>query len=201
MANTQQRSNLPAFIVIALIIAAVVAVPFVMPHVSNAFLYPMEHEAEIRESAERHGVDPCLVCAIIRCESGWDADAVSEAGAQGLMQVMPDTALTMVTFGLVDSERYPTDGLLDPATNIEYGCACLEYLAGEFETDEQVIAAYNAGLGPVRIWIADAEAGERTFMETIEYRETRAYVTRVLVSFEGYRTSYPELAEAEPAEG
>ena len=116
-----------------------------------------------------------------------------EAGAEGLMQIMPETAQTMVTMGLVDPERFPVDDLANPEVNIEYGCACLEYLSGEFDTVEQVIAAYNAGFGPVRIWAANAEHDGIAFTDAIDYQETRAYVTRVLVSYEGYRNSYPSL--------
>lgn len=192
MANrTETHSALRTIILVAVFTALIVAVPFVMPRVSNAFLYPLEHEAEIRESSERHGVDPYLVCAVIRCESGWDEHAMSHAGAEGLMQIMPETAQTMVNFGLVDPERYPMDALSDPAVNIEYGCACLGYLADEFETDEQIIAAYNAGQMPVRLWVANSADADIDFLDAIEYRETRAYVARVLVSYEGYRASYP----------
>ena len=192
MANrTETQSALRTIILVAAFTALIVAVPFVMPRVSNAFLYPLEHEAEIRESSERHGVDPYLACAVIRCESGWDEQAMSHAGAEGLMQIMPETAQTMVNFGLVDPERYPMDALSDPAVNIEYGCAYLGYLAYEFETDEQIIAAYNAGQMPVRLWVANSADADTGFLDAIEYRETRAYVARVLVSYEGYRASYP----------
>ena len=193
MAQTQQRSNLKIFIILAVVVIALIAVPFLMPLASNAWLYPVSHNGDIAASSERHNVDPYLVCAIIRCESGWDDGAMSDAGAEGLMQIMPETAQTMVGFGLVDPERFPADDLSNPAVNIEYGCACLEYLAGEFDTTEQVIAAYNAGLGPVRIWASDADTQGIAFTDAIQYQETRAYVTRVLVSYEGYKNSYPSL--------
>ena len=192
MAQTQ-HSNLRTFIILAVAIIAFITIPIAMPLLSNAYLYPVSHNGDIAASSQRHGIDPYLVCAIIRCESGWNAEAVSDAGAQGLMQIMPETAQTMVTFGLVDPERFPADDLSNPAVNIEYGCACLEHLSGEFATVEQVIAAYNAGLGPVRIWAANAESAGSPFVDAIEYKETRAYVTRVLVSLEGYRNSYPSL--------
>lgn len=189
MARVRTHSTIHTFILIAIVAAVLIAVPSVMPHISNAFLYPISHESAIEASCERHGVDPYLVCAVIACESGWDEHAISDAGAEGLMQVMPETAQTMVSFGLVDPGRFPVDDLATPATNIEYGCAYLGYLSGEFETAEQVIAAYNAGMMPVRLWVA--EGGD--FVDAIEYRETRVYVARVLVAYEGYRASYPEI--------
>ena len=195
--GSMQHSNLRTFIVVFLVVAVCIAVPFVMPLVSNAFLYPVSHTAEIEASAERHGVDPYMVCAIIRCESGWDENAVSDAGAQGLMQIMPETAQTMVNFGRVDPERFPVDDLMTPATNIEYGCAYLSYLAEEFATPEEIAAAYNAGVMPVRIWVANAENSGADFVDEIEYQETRAYVARVMVSYTGYQASYPNLLPAE----
>ena len=195
MAQQQQRQlpNLRTFIVLAVAIALLIAAPFALPLLSSKVMYPVFHMGDIQSSAERHGVDPYLVCAIIKCESDWDDAALSDAGAVGLMQIMPETAQTMVTLGLVDGERFPLEELSSPAANIEYGCACLSYLAGEFDTTEQVIAAYNAGLGPVRIWIADAEANEAAFTDAIAYQETRAYVARVLVSYTGYQELYPSL--------
>ncbi len=189
MARTRTHPFIRMLILIVAMAAALIAVPFVMPRISNAFLYPISHESDIAASSERHGVDPYLVCAVISCESGWDEHAISDAGAEGLMQIMPETAQTMVNFDLVDPARFPVDDLATPATNIEYGCAYLGYLSRELETTEQVIAAYNAGLTPVHLWIA--AGGD--FMDAIEYQETRVYVTRVLVSYEGYKASYPEI--------
>ena len=65
-------------------------------------LYPVSDVAAIEASAARHGVDPDLVCAVIKCESSWNPTATSSAGAIGLMQVMPDTARSLVEMGLVD---------------------------------------------------------------------------------------------------
>ena len=65
--------------------------------------YPLSHEDQIVDSATRHGVDPYLVAAVIETESGWDEDARSDRGAEGLMQLMPETASDMISLGLVDS--------------------------------------------------------------------------------------------------
>ena len=150
--------------------------------------YPVSHVQTIEDAAARHGVDPALVCAVIKCESGWDEDAVSHAGAVGLMQVMPATAESLNGLGLVSAADYDPAALADPAVNIEYGCAYLGYLQTHLSSLDEVVAAYNAGIGTVQGWIADGA----TLPEGIEDAETRAYLERVREAYEGYQRSYPE---------
>lgn len=154
----------------------------------RALLRPVSHVDAIKASCERHGVDPLLACAVISCESGWDEGAVSAAGAVGLMQVMPETARSLVELGVVDGGSYSPDSLAEPETNIEFGCAYLGYLQDNFSSFDEVIAAYNAGIGAVSEWIS---AGG-TIPEDVRYAETRAYLDRVRAAYDGYRSSYPE---------
>ena len=154
---------------------------------SKSIFFPVHYGELIEESAERHGVDPTLVCAIIKCESDWDEWAESAVGAKGLMQVMPATAETMANWGRVDTTAYPPSALEVPAVNIEYGCAILAYLQGELNSVPEVIAAYNAGLGSVQEWLKDG--GDIT--NAIEFPETAAYLAKVTVALEGYRAAYP----------
>ena len=105
----------------------------------------------LQEIASRNGIDilratigtevsPALVLAVIAVESAGRDDAVSRAGAEGLMQLMPDTA---TRFGVQDS--------LAPAQNITGGVKYLDWLMGEFDRDPiLVLAGYNAGEGSVR---------------------------------------------------
>jgi hypothetical protein len=107
-------------------------------------------------------VSPALVLAVIAVESGGRAEAVSRAGAEGLMQLMPDTA---ARFGVSDS--------LDAAQNIRGGVAYLDWLMAHFDGDPiLVLAGYNAGEGAVR-----DHAGVPPFAET------RDYVPKVLAAY------------------
>ncbi len=116
--------------------------------------------ALIYETAERHGMSPTLVAAMVRAESAFDPRAVSHKGARGLMQLMPATAHR---FG-VESAR-----LFDPAANLEAGVRYLKWLDGRFAGDlPRVLAAYNAGEGAV-----ERHGG------VPPYRETRQYVARI----------------------
>ena len=151
-------------------------------------LYPLSYEDYIAESSERHGVDPHLVAAMINTESNWDAGAESGAGAVGLMQLMPETAHNMADWDLVDSSAYNPDDLTDPATNIEYGCAFLEYLFDYYSgSTDEVVAAYNAGMGNVDEWAQE----ESVLHNAITFPETQAYLARVTMAQTRYEELYP----------
>lgn len=111
-------------------------------------------QAEITTVSETFGVDAALIRAVMHAESGFQPDAVSHAGAQGLMQLMPATARR---FGVVD--------VFDAQANITGGVAYLAWLLEEFEGDlTRVIAAYNAGENAVR-----RHDGIPPFAETQEF--------------------------------
>jgi soluble lytic murein transglycosylase-like protein len=94
----------------------------------------------VQIAAERHKVDPALVRAVIEHESGWNPQAVSRAGAQGLMQLMPATA-----------EEHGVGNAFDPEQNINAGVRHLRKLLERYNGDlDKALAAYNAGEGAVR---------------------------------------------------
>ena len=147
---------------------------------------PEPRLALLQEIAQSHGLDilrttvgtrvsPALVMAVIAVESAGRADAVSGAGAEGLMQLMPATA---ERFGVTDS--------LDPADNIMGGVSYLSWLMEEFGEDPILyLAAYNAGEGSIR-----DHAG------VPPYAETRDYVPKVLAAWKVARAlckTPPEL--------
>ena len=116
----------------------------------------------IQRLAQQYSVDPHLVQAIIRVESNFDPHAVSRAGAQGLMQLMPDTAA-----------RYRVEDPFDPQANIEGGIRYLRDLLRLFPSDlRHVLAAYNAGEGAVQ-----------QYGGMPPYPETQRYVERVLALY------------------
>jgi len=124
----------------------------------------------IHRLSQQYSIDPRLVQAIIRAESNFDPHAVSRAGAQGLMQLMPDTAA-----------RYRVENPFDPQANLEGGIRYLRDLLLMFPGDlRHVLAAYNAGEGAVQ-----------QYGGIPPYPETQRYVERVLALY-GAVTPPPE---------
>lgn len=149
--------------------------------------YPLHYEKEIADSSSRHSVDPYLIAAVISCESSWDNQAKSSTGAFGLMQLMPQTAADVASMGLVDTSKYPLDDLKNPATNIEYGCAYLRYLLDYFSGNtNRAIAAYNAGMGNVDVWVGQGGV----LHNSITYPETQAYLVLVNNAHVRYQELY-----------
>src|SRR5262249_6038818 len=132
------------------------------------------YDAYIREAARLYQIPVELVRAIIKCESDYDPRAVSPAGAQGLMQLMPETAL-----------RMQVRDTFDPRENIFGGTRYLRVLANTFSGDlELTIAGYNAGEGAIM-----HHAGIPPFAET------QQYVVNVLTFYRRYRAT-PDVAVA-----
>lgn len=116
----------------------------------------------VQGSSERYRLDPDLVNSVIRAESGFNPHAVSRKGAQGLMQLMPQTASTL---GVTNP--------LDPQANVEGGTRYLRELLERYNFDLiKALAAYNAG--PLRV---------QQYGGVPPYRETRAYVARIVRDF------------------
>ena len=149
-----------------------------------AFLPSFSDEVSI--NAEKNSLSPYLLHAIIREESSHRADAVSRAGAIGLMQLMPSTGSIMAKeTGFRD---YSTQSLYTPETNITLGSLYLKRLIDANKGSLPLaIASYNAGPNAVSAWISKYGTEEMDeFIEKIPYPETRNYIKRVLRSYELY---------------
>ena len=121
----------------------------------------------IKRIAGQHRLDPALLHAVISAESAFNPRAVSHAGAQGLMQLMPATARR---FGVANS--------FDPIANVNGGARYLRWLMDRFKNLKLALAAYNAGEGAV----------EKYGNKIPPYKETQTYVVRVLDFYKHYRT-------------
>ncbi|HWR21897.1 MAG TPA: lytic transglycosylase domain-containing protein [Feifaniaceae bacterium] len=131
------------------------------------------YDGLIKSAAQENGLDEALIKAVIQAESGYRADAVSSAGAQGLMQLMPGTAASL---GVTNS--------FDPAQNISGGTKYLKSLIDRFGDLRLALAAYNTG--PSRIaGLNIADPDDASEYAKISER-VRGYVSDVLSNYEAY---------------
>jgi soluble lytic murein transglycosylase len=150
--------------------------------------FPLPYELNLRSEAARNQVDPMLVAGLIRQESAFESKAMSRAGAVGLMQVEPKTALKLARQLRV---RYARARLTDPGYNLQLGSRYLANLLMSFGTPEAALAAYNAGEDRVVQWTAGQNYLETPeFVESIPFTETREYVQIVIRNSEVYRSVY-----------
>lgn len=145
-----------------------------------ALRFPLAERKTVEREAVLNKLNPAWTYALIRAESAWQADVRSPANAYGLMQLLPATGQRMAR--QLGIGWRGTSTLLDPQTNIRLGTRYLAQQADEFQGSPWLAsAAYNAGPGAVRRWLSERSSlPADIFIETIPYRETREYVSRVL---------------------
>jgi soluble lytic murein transglycosylase len=142
--------------------------------------FPMHHESDIRVQSQVNGLDPAWVAGQTRAESSFMPRARSGADARGLMQLVPDTGMQVSRrLGLAWGGG---ETLYDPATNIRLGTAYMRQMLDRYDGQAyQAIAAYNAGPAPLEKWrAARGQLDPDFFVESIPWKETRDYVSRVL---------------------
>ena len=153
---------------------------------------PAYREAVIKSLLSYGNVEPELVWAIMREESGFRPAVMSSAGAVGLLQLMPETAeSTAERFDL--KVAADVEALQVAEVNIELGVAYLSYLSERFpDRMSAVIASYNAGPTAVARWLEGEAATQEDdeWVEEISYSQTRHYVKRVLRSLNAYESLY-----------
>lgn len=161
------------------------------PERATFLYYPTAFEDLIEQHSDRNGLDRNLVFAMIRQESAFDPGARSRAGARGLMQVMPATGREIARrLGL----KYTQERWSDPAFSIQLGTTYYKQVRSMFDGDEELsLAGYNAGPFRIkRLWRqAGAKAELDRFLETLQLRETKSYVKRVLLFADSYNRLYP----------
>jgi soluble lytic murein transglycosylase len=172
---------------LALVIVAVLSLVRPADHTLKELTLPLRHDDIIRQQAADKHVDAALIAGVIYTESRF-RDQTSEAGAKGLMQLMPETADYIARKS--GGTRFTRADLATPQINIAYGTWYLRYLLDKYKGNTILtLAAYNAGEGKVDEWRATASArGEKFRVAShIPFKETRDYVHRVLSARSDYR--------------
>lgn len=151
-------------------------------------VYPIVHREAIILESRRRNLDPALVAAIIRQESGFNPRATSSAGARGLMQMMPSVGRAVARS--IDVPEWRPDLLYQPDINLQLGIRHLEAFISRYEAP-YALAAYNAGESRLVRWLRRPGARDpELFVERIPFTETRDYVRIVLRNRAMYRALY-----------
>lgn len=160
--------------------------------VQTRFVYMWDYQQDIVNYSEKNNIDPFLVAAIIKNESNFDHKAVSNVGAVGLMQIMPETGQWIANqMGL---KNYEDGDLYKVQTNIRMGCWYVSELDSEFHHNLTLLMmAYNAGRGQTKAWMKENN-WDYNFNDprAIPYKETREYVIKVLHDRDRYYQLYRE---------
>ena len=152
--------------------------------------YPIKYEAQIVEYSQKYNINPCLVAAVIKTESNFNANAVSNKGAYGLMQIMPDTAMWIAEN--MELKDFNMGNLEDTKINISMGCWYINNLSSEFNGNiDLVLAAYNGGRGNVQKWLNNKDYSiNGKELDIIPFEETDKYVKKVRTNYNIYSKLY-----------
>ncbi len=151
-----------------------------------------QHDALIREVAERNGVDPMLVKAVVWRESRFDAHKFGGAGERGLMQVSEPAAREWAKENGVDN--FQVEELFDPTVNVQAGTWYLARALGHWRQQVDpvpfALAEYNAGASRAQRWAGGSEVGvipPDTFRASIDFPGTRRYVDLIMARYDFYK--------------
>ena len=163
-----------------LIIVTIMAILY-KPYLKK-FEYPLYMKEQVFSSAERFGVDPYLIWSVMKAESKFKPDALSGKGAQGLMQITPETAEWAM-------EKMEIDGdIFDPDINIAVGSWYLSKLLSDYDGNlTAALAAYNAGGSNVNKWMYKDRG---LTLQDIQFEETHDYVYKTLIYYQNYKKLY-----------
>ena len=188
MQNKRKR-----YFVVFIIILCVVAILFGVFRIQDMVLkmiYPQKYAELVNQYAKENDLDPLLIYAIMKAESNFKQDVVSNSGAVGLMQLMESTAQEMADDLAIE---IPTkESLFDPELNIQIGTYYFAYLLGVYEGNIYLaLTAYNAGIGNVNTWIEEGTIKEDgSDIENIPFKETNHYVRKIIRDYRIYQDLY-----------
>jgi soluble lytic murein transglycosylase len=175
-------------LVLGLTVAAVMAgalgtIHFTQPAWYERLWHPLRYKEIVLGHARNYRLDPAFLAAVIYTESKFDANARSDRGAVGLMQLLPETAKGIAE--RTGGSQFRVSDLDDPEINVRYGAWYLRHLLNKYGNERLALAAYNAGQANVDRW---RKEGVR-----IQFEETRDFVDKVERLKKTYRHAYASL--------
>ena len=155
-------------------------------------LYPKTYSEIISVYAEEYDVEENLIYALIKAESNFESQAVSNRDAIGLMQIVEETAVDVAKKNNIEiNTENIEEEILDIDNNINIGTKYLSTLLTQYGNIEVALAAYNAGIGTVNNWIEkQVIKADGSDIENIPYKETNNYVRKILRDYRIYNELY-----------
>ena len=172
------------------LLGGIFAVPRLV-HRLREYSYPLKYRQTVEYYAEAYEMDPMMIYAVIRTESGFDELAESDVGARGLMQITEET-FAWIKLKIANEEDLDFDDLWDPEVNIRFGSyyldCCLERYAGDLAT---ACAGYHSGWGTVDRLLEDsAYAADEKTLAVFPYPQMARYVEKVSSAYNAYVQLY-----------
>ena len=157
--------------------------------VAYKLAYPIYYNEEINKEAKKKNLNPYLILALIKEESHFDPNIRSNAGATGLMQIMPTTA------EMISGKTYTIEQLQDEDLNIALGTSYFKYLMNEFLDNEPLcVLSYNSGPNAVKKWLFEHKQNSMDVLaESIPYFETKNYIKKVYTAYWNYLLTYEKV--------
>ncbi len=155
-------------------------------------LYPKTYSEIISVYAQEYDVEENLIYAVIKAESNFNNEAISNREAIGLMQIVEETAIDVANKNQIEVDiDNIEEELLDIDTNIHIGTKYLSTLLTQYGNIEVALSAYNAGIGTVNNWIEkQIIQADGSDIENVPYKETNNYVRKILRDYQIYSELY-----------
>lgn len=189
---TKLLSRRVIIIVILLLIVFWLFGPINIQNKILKIIYPIKYENFVENYSTKYEVDKNLIYAIIKAESNFNQQAVSNKEAKGLMQLMPQTAEDIAKkLDIEVTKEEIFKKLLEPEFNINLGTKYISNLLAKYSNIELALTAYNAGSGNVDTWVENGTLmADGSNIENIPYKETNNYVRKILRDYEIYKKLY-----------
>lgn len=194
-----RRKNRTKFIIIAVLFIVIVIAAIIMgidaakqlEYEHKLATHPKKYSEYVEKYAAEYEIDEDIIYAVIKTESDFDCEAVSNVGARGLMQIMEET-FDWIKFRLGDDETV-YDEMFEPEQNIRYGAYLVDYLLEKFGDRDTAIAAYHAGAGCVSGWLEEKEnSADGKRLDNIPSSTTAHYVSKINKALTNYKELYTE---------
>lgn len=194
--NGRKGRGVYIFVVTALILSIVLIFGNIIYKAAKEkyllYTYPLQYEDFVEKYSSENSVDKFLIYAIIKTESNFNSNAVSNVGARGLMQIMDET-FQWVRFRLGDSETVEYDRMFDPEQNIRYGTYLIGYLLEYFGSMDEAVCAYHAGVGSVDSWLQNSKySKDGKTLDTVPASDTKHYLNKIKDALQKYQKIYTE---------